>query len=278
MPYIVCIISEKQINMRAIRQCLILLFLLLHVTAWGQLSPPGLGKTNTGSWLAFGIKNPYNAADTDYATTYIAVGRLNPVDEPLNAIGKQGVIVLNHEIYHQPTSHWKYSYALSYRNQEVYNADSYDPDAAETQQEIRLYARSSLITALPHGKLTNTLRQEFRKYFDEDFHHVHTDYQFRTRLKSQLTENLSASGRHKLILSAEVLFSLSKYHDVDMDWSTFAYKESRFGLYYSYKPKHSIAKIDIGYMNNLSGVGDSSYDASYISMDVILENPFRIKG
>jgi hypothetical protein len=82
-------------------------------------------------------------------------------------------------------------------------------------------------------KLKNTVRQEL-KFFDADFHKVEEDFQLRTRIKSQLTYNLSPKNNQKLAISAEALFSISHLNDPTSEWSSFGYREMRIAAYYMF--------------------------------------------
>ena len=96
--------------------------------------------------------------------------------------------------------------------------------------------------------------------------------QLRTRLKTQLTTALDATKTSSISATAEVLFSIA--HDATQNGGNYDYKESRFCLYYTYKPKDMPVTFDLGYMNDFIGTGHDIVDANYIAFDIILENPF----
>lgn len=77
--------------------------------------------------------------------------------------------------------------------------------------------------------MTNTWRQEFRKFFDADFHNAEEDLQFRSLLKSQLSYDLG-SARQKVTLSAEALLASALMNEPSAYWKPLKFKESRFAF------------------------------------------------
>ncbi|KMQ58492.1 hypothetical protein ACM46_22605 [Chryseobacterium angstadtii] len=222
----------------------------LYSSLYAQISPPGLGEANTASWLAFGVKRKLDSLGKKQTLSYIALGRKSSPDD-YNLVSKQAIIVLNHEMYHSFAPNQQYSYAVSYRRQPKYESSApYEKEAIE--QEVRVYGRYAYTFALgKRWKLKNTIRQEFRKFFDSDFHQTEENFQLRTRIKSQLTYNVSPKNNHKLALSAESLFSTSYLHDSEQKWTPFGYKEVRIAAYYMFSIPHSPFTVDIGYVDDL---------------------------
>jgi Protein of unknown function (DUF2490) len=245
--------------------------LCLPFSSHAQLSPPGLGATQTAFWSALGVRQKLDANNT--SLTYFGLGRISDPDGDDNPLKKQSIIVLNEELYHKINKNWAYSYALSYRRQNEYASERpYQPETPLTQQEFRTYGRVSYASMIGRLKWKNTIRQEIRKFFTPGFNDSENGLQLRTRLKSQLTVPVGADTQNSVIVSAEALFNIS--NDPETGWGKFGYKESRFCLYYSYKPNMLPVTIDLGYMNNLIGYGTALKDASYIALDIVLENPF----
>ena len=240
-------------------------FCLTNVNA--QLSPPGLGDTNDAVWSAIGVQQKINKKNT--SLTYIGEGRISGPDSH-DIMKEQSILVINEEVYHSINKHWKYSYALSYRRQHEYEDAA--PEAIAIQQEFRLYGRLSNAIVLGRVKWKNTIRQEARKFYTPDFNTVEDLFQFRTRIKTQLTVPLGSSDANKLTGSAEALFAISD--ERSEGWGNYGYTESRFCFYYTYKPQSLPVIFDVGYMNDLMGYGHAVADASYLAFDVILENPF----
>ncbi|MBL1223229.1 DUF2490 domain-containing protein [Chryseobacterium sp. L7] len=203
-----------------------------------QISPPGLGDANTASWLAFGVKKRLDSLGKKETLSYIALGRKSSPDQ-YNPVSKQAIVVLNHEVYHSFAPHQQYSYAISYRRQPKYeSASPYKKEV--TEQEFRMYGRYAYTFTLgKRWKLKNTVRQEFRKFFDSDFRQAEENFQLRTRIKSQLTYTLSKKNNQKLALSTEGLFSTSYLNQPNRKWTSFGYREMRVAAYYMFNIPHS---------------------------------------
>ncbi|QBJ88091.1 DUF2490 domain-containing protein [Chryseobacterium gleum] len=256
------------------------IFLLgcIGTTIKAQISPPGLGDANNAFWGAFGVKRQLDSLGKKQALSYVAIGRKSSPDNH-NLFSKQAIIVLNHEIYHSFAPHQQYSYALSYRRQPHYeNNTPYEKE--NTEQEFRIYGRYAYTFDLgKKWKLKNTVRQEFRKFFDADFHKAEEDFQLRTRIKSQLTYNLSPKNNQKLALSAEALFSISHLNEPDSEWSSFGYREMRIAAYYMFTIPNSPFTVDVGYMDDLIRDSRSIHHGGvhYLAADLIWNIPYRKK-
>jgi hypothetical protein len=238
-------------------------------TALAQLSPPGLGETNTASWSALGVKQKFSEKNT--STTYVGLGRISG-PEAENPFSNPSILVFNEEVSHKINKSWQYSYAVSYRRQHDYDEGFKVPEAAGIKQEFRLYGRLKYTVDLGGPKWTTTLRQEARKFYTDNFEQVSDGFQLRTRVKTQLSVPLDSDSENNILGSAEALFSIAD--DRNEGWEKPAYKESRFCLYYSYAPNSLPVTFDIGYMNDLIGYGRHTTDANYLAMDIIIENPF----
>ena len=259
--------------MRIKQNLLIFCCLFIYNTSFAQISPPGLGKAKTASWLAVGLKRNLDSLKKKSALTYVGLGTISDPQGNSNPFQKQAILVLNHERYNHFAKHWQYSYALSYRRQNSFESDApYAKDGLE--QEFRLYGRISYLLKQGDWKWTNTWRQEFRKFLDADFHKAEENLQFRSRLKSQLSYDLGSAGQ-KLTLSAEALLASSLMNDPNPYWKPLKFKESRFAFYYSRNiPKIPIS-MDLGYMNDLIITDHSPVDVHYIALDLIWNLPFK---
>lgn len=256
------------------------IFLLgcIGTTIKAQISPPGLGDANNAFWGAFGVKQQLDSLGKKQALSYVAIGRKSSPDNH-NLFSKQAIIVLNHEVYHSFAPHQQYSYALSYRRQPHYE-DNAPYEKENTEQEFRIYGRYAYTFDLgKKWKLKNTVRQEFRKFFDTDFHKAEEDFQLRTRIKSQLTYNLSPKNNQKLALSAEALFSISHLNEPDSEWSSFGYREMRIAAYYMFTIPNSPFTVDVGYMDDLIRDSRSIHHGGvhYLAADLIWNMPYRKK-
>lgn len=254
------------------------LFLLgcIGTSIKAQISPPGLGDANNAFWGAFGVKRQLDSLGKKQALSYVAIGRKSSPDDH-NLFSKQAIIVLNHEVYHSFAPHQQYSYALSYRHQPQYESTApYDKES--TEQEFRIYGRYAYTFDLGRKwKLKSTIRQEFRKFFDADFHKVEEDFQLRTRIKNQLTYNLSPKNNQKLALSAEALFSISHLNEPDSEWNSFGYREMRIAAYYMFTIPNSPFTVDIGYMDDLIRDSRSIHHGGvhYLAADLVWNIPYK---
>ena len=250
----------------------LLILLLVFCLPFGllaQISPPGLGKANTASWLALGVRQWMDSSHTQQSVTYICFCRISNPDyyDPLK---KRAILVINEEYHHQFKKHWQYSLALSYRRQNEYATFApYEAEDPAIKHEFRLYARLTNVQKNDKWKLNSTLRQEFRKFFDPSFHNHEENFQFRSRLREQVGYKLNK--KHQLVLSAEALFSVSK---LEKEWNAFEYRESRFCLYHSYSPTTLPFVFNLGYMYNLIG-NKALNSVHYIALDVVWEKSFK---
>lgn len=253
-----------------------LLFTLLSLqAAFAQISPPGLGEAKTASWFAVGMRQDLNSNKSWQSMTYVGLGRKsNPTNE--NPTFKPAILVLNQEFYHPFSKSWQTSFALSYRRQHEYEEESsYLPANPAIQQEFRLYGRMSKSFHVQRFSVTPTFRQEIRRFYRPDFKNSDEPLQLRSRFRVQVSTNLDQKKKHKVMVSSEQLFTTSQTNHTPT-WSKFAYKESRFMLYYSYSPVSLPVTLDIGYMNNLIGKGNPN-SVHYIAFDIIVKNPFGMK-
>lgn len=264
--------------MSGIKKVLILLSITecLGSLVKAQISPPGLGDASTAFWSAFGVKRQLDSLGKKQALSYIAIGRKSSPDND-NLFSKQAIFVLNHEVYYSFAPHQQYSYAISYRRQPQYESSApYNKES--TEQEFRIYGRYAYTFDLGRKwKLKNTVRQEFRKFFDADFHQVEEDFQFRTRIKSQITYNVSPVNNQKLALSAEALFSISHLNEPDSQWTAFGYREMRIAAYYMFTIPNSPFTVDIGYMDDLIRDSKSIHKGGvhYLAADLIWNIPYK---
>lgn len=247
----------------------ILAYLGFTVTATAQLSPPGMGETKTAYWSAIGINQKLD--ENNSSTTYIGLGRISgeagsdPMDKP-------SIFIVNEEFYHKFSPHWRYSLALSYRRQHEYEAVESLAETDVIQQEFRAYGRLQYGLRIGSVKWNNTIREEARRFYADDFSAVENGFQLRTRFKTQVSVPLDAGAHSAILGSAEALFSAAR--DSDHGWQGMGYKESRFCLYYSLSPESLPVTFDVGYMNDLIGHGSHTTDASYVAMDIIVKDPF----
>ena len=253
------------------------LFLLLVTIAsflQAQVSPPGLGDVNAASWIALGLRQDLNENKTFESMTYVGYGATS--DKANYALtSKPGIIVVNQEFSNDLSKNLKLSYALSYRNQKEYEFDEIrEKEYSKTQQEFRVYGKLAYINQLGRVKLTQTARQEVRRFVDSQWKNTENPLQLRTRLKTQVAVTLDEEEQHTLTFGAESLFSTSK-NNFTKKWSSFNYSESRFTLFYTFRPKNTPIAVSVGYMNNLIEK-NTTHSVHYASLDLVFEDPFRI--
>jgi len=255
----------------------ILFLYLFGDNVFSQISPPGLGKANVAGWFALGIRQELDtiAGKGWQSMSYIGLGRKSNPDN-YNPYFKQGILIINQEFYHQFHNDWQYSLALSYRRQNEYSDEPpYESEDPKLKQEFRIYSRISYLFSSSHIKLTPTFRQEFRKFYAPHFKKASENFQLRSRFRLQLTVNLDHKKQHRLMVSSEQFFSVSRQNTSDK-WTGFNYRESRFTLYYSYLPETLPLIFNIGYMNNLVGQ-KNPYSVHCFGFDIVIENPFKLQ-
>lgn len=237
-----------------------------------QISSPGMGDAKTASWFALGLKQDFGREKKWESVSYIGLGRKSNPDE-YNLVHKPSIFVINQEFFHQFHNRWQYSLGFSYRKQHEYTSTyPYVHKNPEFRQELRSYGRIRYSLGNDPVKATFQFREEFRKFYGPRFRSFSEDLQFRSRLRMQLTWSINSTKTHRLIASAEALFSISKKHAPEQ-WTTFAYRESRFSLYYSLHPSSVPITFNIGYMNNLLG-NHSPHSVHYLAFDIIFTNVF----
>ncbi|TVT43467.1 DUF2490 domain-containing protein [Hymenobacter setariae] len=258
--------------MTKLKIALLLVICILSKVSSAQISPPGLGAAHTADWLALGVRQDLDSLKKWQSMSYIGLGRKSSLAN-YNPLAKSSILVLNQEFYYKFHPHWQTSFALSYRHQNEYS-DSYpyEPENPAFEQEFRLYSRISYVLETPRFKLVPTFRQEFRKFYTPTFTRGAETFQFRSRLRLQLTVNLDAAKVHRLIVSSEQLFSASDL-SFPNHWTRLGYRESRFVGYYSVAPKAFPLIFDFGYMANWLG-GPSPAVVHYAALDIIWKNPF----
>ncbi|HJS01173.1 MAG TPA: DUF2490 domain-containing protein [Flavobacterium sp.] len=255
--------------MKTINVLLVFLSFLFHSVCFAQFSPPGLGKINTATWFAVGVKQKLNDKKTISSATFLGVGRTSNPDN-YNPLQRSAIYVVNQEITHHFAKHWEYAGALSYRLQNNYKTEKpYQLDSPGNQQEIRTYGK---ISYLDHWGLMDysfTFRPELRFFFDPDFSTADKKAQFRTRFRGKIAFPLNASKTNKLIGTAEVLLATNK----TQNWDQFQFNESRFCLYYSIKIPQQKITLNVGYMNDLL-LKPVVHDAHYLAIDIAISDLF----
>ena len=240
-----------------------------------QIIPPAMGKAKSGSWFALSLKQNIGQSKKWSSTSFIGQGwKSNPDGGSL--LQKPQIFILNEELFHQFAPQWQYSMALSYQLKDEYNSTPpYEHKWPRQRQEFRIYGRLSYSLKNNHLIFSPSFRPEFRKFYRPDFHRPEELFQIRTRFRLKLTVNLTPDKLHRMEITSEQLFSTSKKNGVDK-WTKFAYKESRFAIYYTVSLRHAPITFNLGYMNNGVGI-KNTYDVHILGFDVVFTNPFRSK-
>lgn len=244
-------------------------FLVFASPLFGQIIPPGMGKTNSASWLAIGLNQKLDTLKNGgwSSTTYVGIGGISNRNS-FNPVKNQGIFILNQEFYHKFHPNWEYSLALSYRRQSLYDSEEpFDKATPSLKQEFRYYSRFSYLLKTSIVDVTPTVRQEFIKYFNPDFTDYTESFRIRTRLRMKFSFNLTEDKKHKILVYSEQLFSTFKRLELEK-WTNFKYTDSRFSLYYSLSLGNVPLTINLGYMNNLIGTKDL-FAASHFVIDLI---------
>lgn len=252
-----------------LRLILVFLFSEPELKCVAQINPPGLGESNIAGWVAFGMRQGLDSLDKKQLFLYTGLASMS-TPQNQNLFHSPAMLIMNAEFYHQFRKKWQYSAALSYRVQYEFENDfPFEYSNPAYKQEFRLYSRFSNVVKLKKLKWVNTLRTDFRTFFQPDFQSWNEDFQFRFRCRSQLVYTLDKTENKRLVISAEPLFSISHFQSSD-SWNSFNYREIRICLFFSFKMKNAPFTFDLGYMNNIIP-GDVVH---YISTDLIWTNPF----
>jgi hypothetical protein len=234
-----------------------------------QFTPAGLGDTNDASWFALGLKQKLNSSGSIVSATHLGMGRISNPDN-FNLVQNSSIYVVNEEISNHFTDHWKYSGALSYRWQNEYETTApYNLDSENARQEFRVYGRIFYLNSFKNINYSFSFRPEMRYFYDRNFNTYTEDRQFRTRFRGKMSIGLNELKTHKLITSAEFLFSTTR----DSSWSKYEYKEARFAIYYAITIPKLNTTFNFGYMNNFLGKADLK-DVHYLAFDIELKNLF----
>lgn len=254
---------------------LIGLLVLLLQNSSAQISPPGLGIGKTASWYAFAVRQDIGAAKKWKTVTYVGIGMKSNPDN-FNPVQKPALLVFNQEFYYCFKKSWYTSFATSYRRQNEYiKTTPYSLAQPGIQQEFRLYGRGFYRFKIGRVQLSPSFRQEFRMFYDPDFSPMPKDMQLRSRVRLQAIVPLNKKQSQWLTFASETFFATSKQAHSNT-WSKFEYSENRFTVYYSVFVPEAVLIFDFGYMNNLVGTKSSLYDAHYLAIDIIFENPAKL--
>lgn len=248
---------------------------LVAIAAKAQITPPGLGRAQSASWLALGIRQELDTAKSWQSMTYLGLGTKSHPDRK-DPFEREGIFIANQEFYHQLNRFGQYSFAISYRRQpEFSNQAPFALEDPPLHHEFRTYFRLIRFFYVSRNRIGLTIRQDVRRFYGPGLSPFPEDWQLRTRFRVQSTFQLDGKNRRRLILGAEALFPTS--HDRESrEWSRWQYRESRFSAFFSLSPPNSPIILNLGYMLNLVG-RESPFGVHFLAFDVILENPFQLR-
>lgn len=251
----------------------IILQLSFFYAVHGQITPPGIGKTNLASWFAVGLRQELDTNRNAYSITYMGIARSSH-PENFNLLDRPSMWIVNQEFYHQFHKNWQYSFALSYRLQNEYEDTApYEASDVYARQEVRVYGRYNYTLRKGRFQFTGTFRQEFRVFLTPRFQLWNEDMQIRSRLRARFAVLLGARQKNGISMGIEPLFSISHKRDVQPAWGSFDYRETRISVFYTHSPKNLPFTFSVGYMNNIIGKGPVSL-GHFLAFDLILLNPF----
>lgn len=231
-----------------------------------QITPPGMGNINAAAWYAIGVNQHLNAEKTIISHTYIGFGSTSDSTD-YKAFKNPTLYVINQEISHHFSPHWKYSGAISYRWKNLYPPKS-DPSPT-SNQEIRLFTRLHYLQTINNIHLTFAARTEYRAFLNPDGSPANESQQFRLRIAGKIAIPIHPTANQKIVSTTEVFLATSKTHQ----WSAFGYQDIRFTIYYAFDINPLNAQFHIGYMNDLIGT-ELLTDSQYLSLDIIFDDPF----
>lgn len=258
------------------RICLHLFFCLFGELVSAQVSPPGLDGTRLVSWGAVGFSQTLNQRLT--LSMYAGGARMSDPDN-WSLLHKSGIAVYNHELQYKFSPTWQVSLANSLRLQSLYTDDSpFEKEDPSYRFELRHYAR--LYYKQQYGKLAMnySFRPEFRTFYSPQWHLASRPVELRFRLKGQASLPLNEHKTNLIIGANELLSAIDEYNAVlpsepRHSWSSYHFTEDRLSLYFRHVFKEPDLILDLGLMEQFKS-GDMTNPVSYLSVDVIFQNPF----
>ena len=236
----------------------------------GQITPPGMGETNTASWVAVGTLHHLDKSEKISLLNYLGLGSISEMSS-MNPFHRVAIYVVSNELKYKFNKNWNAAIGTNYHWQNIaVKSDAYSSDGLTGKQEIRIFTKLSYVYNKQAIKCTVTVRPEYRSFYNPDFSSYTEVNQFRLRLKGASSIPLNAQKTQKLIVGVEFLGASSKH----LNWEAFQFKDCRMSIYYSLTFPESNIKLDIGYMNDLSSKGNIK-DASYLGLNLLFLDLFK---
>ncbi|MCO5268431.1 MAG: DUF2490 domain-containing protein [Brumimicrobium sp.] len=255
---------------------LILLILIFPIYTYAQITPSGVGVTQSAAWIAIGIHQKIYKKEQETKWTsesVIALGRMSYPNKT-NSFKRPSIFTIRQDFKYSIGSQLNISIGVNYYTK--YNYEStypYHQKAVPFKHEIKTSSGIAYDIPIHFLTITPSLKQEFGQYFNPDFSYYTEQFRARTRARVKLKFNLTKDKKHAVILISEQLFSSTKQF-ISTKWSPFLYKDSRFSIYYSHTFTKQSIQLDIGYMHHLVGYYKPS-SIHHFAIDIIWKNPFK---
>lgn len=181
---------------------------LISLSAFLQISPPGLDESQIATWGAVGFSQKLTPKWT--LTAYL--GGAREWSGSLAPVAKPGIAVYNQEFLYQFNPKWQASIASSIRHQNKYEEEPpYDARDESYRWELRYYGRLYYKQQLEQLALTYAFRPEFRTFYSPDWKPASTPFELRLRLKAQATLPLNQKKTNFLVGGNEFLSAEDEY-------------------------------------------------------------------
>lgn len=242
--------------------------ILLHFTAFlsafAQISPPGLGDTRAAAWVAIGASQ--QLGPKWQSTLYVGASRESNPDN-FSLFRKPAISVVDLSQLYRFNDHWSLAGCISYRKQNRYDHDPpYQSENPAVRNEARYYLRLFYRHKINRVSFTYSFRPEYRTYFNHSHHWSPVPYEYRLRLKAQATIPINASGSNQFIFGNEILSSAQPH------FSGYRYTEDRMTTYFRHIFSKPSIVVDAGLMYQfLAGAGL----ITHVAFDIIIVDPFR---
>lgn len=253
-----------------------LIFLVLSISTFAQITPPGLDGTKIVAWSAIGFTQTLNPKWT--MTTYLGGARMSDPDS-WSPVQKQSIGVFDQSFQYKFNSTWQASLAASFRLQNKYEEEApYEPKNPSYRYELRYYGRIYYKQQLGHFAMTYSFRPELRTFYSPNWTPPAMPVELRFRLKAQTSLPINKSKTNFIVSGNELLTAVDEYTiasttDHRHDWSSYHFTEDRFSLFFRHVFVKPDVILDLGVMEQFKAGGHFD-PVSYLSFDLLFQNPF----
>lgn len=252
------------------------LLILIIQPLYAQISPPGLDGTKTVSWGVVGFSQALNKRLT--LTVYGGASRMSD-PKSWGLLHKQGIAVYNQEFLYKLSPRWQISVANSFRIQNLYADEApYEAEDPSYRYELRYYGRLYYRQQFNKVSVSYAFRPEARTFYSPDWEASSRPLELRFRLKATASLPINEEKTNVIISGNEFLTAVDEYQsnmpaDHHHSWSNYHFTEDRFSIYFRHIFKKSDIIVDLGLMEQFKS-GDFADPVSYLSFDVLFQNPF----